>query len=197
MLKINPTAISGSWDEGFALDVHTIDSQYIGDDEYGHPQFETTRSPIGELLYRFKYKADKSVAEDLWKAAADFVTARKWAPTIVVPVPPSRPGRHFQPVPALAQGTAKLLECEACDDCIAKVRETPELKDVYDYQERLEHLRGAYSVKTDKTRDHTILLLDDLYRSGATVEAVTTAFRSNGNIKRIFVLTITRTRSNR
>jgi len=197
MLKINPTAISGPWDEGFSLDVHTVDSQYIGDDEYGRPQFETTRSPIGELLYRFKYRADKSVAEDLCEAAADFVKARKWTPTIVVPVPPSRPGPHFQPVPALAQGIAKLLGCVACDDCIAKVKETPELKEVYDYSQRLEYLKHAYAIKTDRTRDQTVLLVDDLYRSGATIEAVTTAFRSDGNIRRIFALTITRTRSNR
>jgi len=49
MAEIHPKRIRGNWKEGFALDFHTLRSEYIGDDEYGHPQFETTRSEIGEL----------------------------------------------------------------------------------------------------------------------------------------------------
>jgi len=55
MVEINPKIITGCWTEGFALDFHTLSSEFIGDDEYGHPQFDTKRSEIGELLYRLKY----------------------------------------------------------------------------------------------------------------------------------------------
>lgn len=197
MFAINPIRLSGSWNEGFALDVHTIDSQYLGDDEYGHPRYETTRSPAGELLYRLKYQSDKSAAPDLCEAAAHFAKSRNWGPNLVIPIPPSRPGRRFQPVPLLADGIAKLLGCPSCEDCVVKVKETPELKSIYDYQQRLEHLRDAYAVATEKTQNHDILLVDDLYRSGATLEAVTNALRSKGNVRKVFALTLTRTRSNR
>ncbi len=197
MLAINPIRLSGPWNEGFALDVHTTGSQYLGDDEYGHPRYETTRSPAGELLYRLKYQSDKSAAPDLCEAAADFAKSRSWGPNLVIPIPPSRPGRRFQPVPLLADGIAKLLACPSCEDCVVKVKETPELKSIYDYQQRLEHLRDAYAVATEKTQNHDILLVDDLYRSGATLEAVTNALRAKGNVRKVFALTLTRTRSNR
>jgi competence protein ComFC len=65
MVEINPIQLIGPWDEGFALDFHTVGSQYLGDDAYGLPQFETTRTPIGELLYKLKCRSDKSTVEAL------------------------------------------------------------------------------------------------------------------------------------
>ena len=194
---INPIPITGPWDEGFALDLHTVSSQYLGDDAYGNPQFDTERSPVGELLFQLKYRSDKLVAAALCETAADFVKGRRWTPDLVIPVPPSRPGRRFQPVPFLADGVAKLLGCPFCEDCVAKIKATTELKSVYDYRERLEKLKDAYSVKTDKTTGRAILLIDDLYRSGATLEAVAGALRADGKVGKIFALTFTRTRSNR
>ena len=197
MVAINPIPITGPWDEGFALDLHTVSSQYLGDDAYGNPQFDTTRSPVGELLFQLKYRSDKSVAAALCETAAGFVTSRRWAPDLVIPVPPSRPGRRFQPVPFLADGIGKLLRCPSCEDCVAKVKTTAELKSVYDYQERLDKLKDAYSVQTAKTAGRAILLIDDLYRSGATLEAIAGALRAHGKVGKVFALTFTRTRSNR
>lgn len=197
MLKIKPLSLDGPWTDGFALDLHTVSSQYIGDDAYGHPQFETVRSPVGEALYQVKYQADKSVAAELCRTAADFARSKHWKPTLVVAVPPSRPGRRFQPVPVLAKGIAKLLECHFGEKCLVKVKDTPELKSVYDYEERLEQLRGAYAVATAMTKDQDVLLIDDLYRSGATLEAATKALLTKGKARRVRALTFTRTRSNR
>jgi len=58
MLAIHPIRIPGRWRDGYALDVHTVASTYLGDDEYGHARFETSRSAAGELLYRLKYQGD-------------------------------------------------------------------------------------------------------------------------------------------
>jgi predicted amidophosphoribosyltransferase len=197
MIAINPIPLAGPWDEGFALDLHTVSSQYLGDDAYGNPQFDTRRSPVGELVFQLKYRADKTAAAALCETAAAFVRGRRWAPDLVVPAPPSRAGRRFQPVPVLAEGVGKLLGCPGCEDCVAKVKATAELKSVYDYRERLEKLKDAYSVQAAKTAGRAILLVDDLYRSGATLEALAGALRTDGRAGKIFALTFTRTRSNR
>ena len=197
MLKIKPLSLEGPWTDGFALAFHTVSSDYIGDDAYGHPQFETVRSPVGEALYQLKYRADKTVAAELCRTAADFAKSKQWKPTLIVAVPPSRPGRHLQPVPLLAKGLAKLMECPYGEECLVKVKETPELKSVYDYKERLEQLKGAYDVATAMTKDEDILLIDDLYRSGATLEAATNALLRKGKARSVRALTFTRTRSNR
>lgn len=197
MLPINPIRLSGPWKEGFALDYHTLTSQYLGDDAFGHPQFDTTRTQIGELLYALKYGADKSAVQQLGEVAAAFVENRNWNLNLIVPVPPSRNERRFQPVALLANELARLLGWRACHDCIVKMKQTEELKTIYDYQQRLSLLNDAYTVAEEKTQGMNVLLVDDLYRSGATLQAVSEALHKQGRVRCIFALTFTRTRSNR
>jgi len=73
MVEIHPKRIRGDWAEGFVLDDHTLRSEFIGHDEYGHPQFDTIRSETGELLYKLKYKKDKSVIGDIISTASEFI----------------------------------------------------------------------------------------------------------------------------
>jgi competence protein ComFC len=65
MVEINPTKVAGRWSNGSTLDVHTTSSELIGHDEYGHPQFASKRSELGELLYRLKFRRDKSVISEI------------------------------------------------------------------------------------------------------------------------------------
>ncbi|MGQ0595504.1 MAG: ComF family protein [Gammaproteobacteria bacterium] len=196
MVEIDPIRLAGPWHEGFALDFHTVGSQLLGYDAYGNPQFETIRTAIGELLYKLKYRSDRSTVGPLCQTAAEFVEDRGWDLNLIAPVPPSRSGRRFQPVPMLARELGRLLGWPSCPDCIIKTRVTDQLKAIYDYQERLDQLTGAYSVTTDKVMNQNVLLIDDVYRSGATLEAVANAVRNVGRARKVFALAFTRTRSN-
>jgi predicted amidophosphoribosyltransferase len=189
-----PTSLRGPWDEGFALDVHTTKSTYLGDDSYGHPQYDTTYSEIGDLIHRLKYRGEEASIAPLCEVACAFVKSRGWPVDMIVGVPPSRPGRRIQPVPLLADAMGKGLGVEVCKDCIKKVKSTPELKAVYEYQKRHELLADAYGVVADKTKGHNVLLIDDLYRSGATIEAVSKCLKEAGQVARLFALAFTRTR---
>jgi hypothetical protein len=60
---MNPAEVRGAWRHGWTLDVHTISSEFLGYDQNGHPQFETTRSPLGELLYQLKYRGQHTAAQ--------------------------------------------------------------------------------------------------------------------------------------
>ena len=48
--------LKGNWKKGFACDVHTLSSTYLGVNAWGHDKYENTRSEMGELLYKLKYK---------------------------------------------------------------------------------------------------------------------------------------------
>jgi competence protein ComFC len=96
MAKFQPRRILGRWRDGYALNLHSLNSTPVGHNEFGHMQFETTRSELGQLLYRLKYGADQTVVVEIVDAIEEFI--RSWKPIvdIVVPVAPSNP-RILQP----------------------------------------------------------------------------------------------------
>jgi predicted amidophosphoribosyltransferase len=197
MANINPMRIPGRWREGFVLDYHTLTSVYTGDDEFGRPTFETTRTEVGELLYRLKYRSDLTVVEELVSTLAQFVASWKPGAELIVPVPPSRSARPQQPVLILAEALGLRLGIPGRTDCVKRVKEMPELKDVFQYDERLRLLSGAYAVEGPLVAGRRILLFDDLYRSGATMNAIAAALYDEGHAADVYGLAITRTRSNR
>ena len=195
MVKIKAMKIPGKWREGYALDFHTIRSEFLGYDGFGHPMFDTHRSEIGELLYKLKYQSDRSVVNTLVEIAADFIVS--WNPTLnlLVPTPPSRPRRTYQPVLEIAKSLSQRISVPLCVDCIKKVKDTRELKNVYDYDERIQLLENAFSINSSKLKGQNVLLFDDLYRSGATLNAITGAVYEQVEGCTIYVLALTKTRS--
>lgn len=195
MLKTSPRKLKGDWEAGYALDLHTVSSRFIGYNEYGYAQHKTTRTDVGERLYHLKYHSDESVVRVLGNTAAEFVREKKWPIDLIVTVPPSQQGRET--VNLLAKSIGECLSVPVCSDCVVKVKNTPELKCVTDMDKRLEVLEGAYAVTEKDLRDMTVLLVDDLYRSGATVAAVVKSIKTRVHTKGIYLLTFTRTRSKR
>ena len=159
MVQFSQVKILGRWNEGFALDYHSSSSTFVGDDEFGHPRFETVRTPMGDLLYRLKNRGDLAVVGELAETAASFV--RNWNPgvSIIIPVPPSPAQRLHQPVALIGSKLAELLGLEWDDQVIVKTKETPQLKNVFDLDKRNEMLKvsklwklGATPATSDRGR---------------------------------------------
>lgn len=83
-----------------------------------------------------------------------------------------------------------------CVACVAKVRDVPELKNVYDLNERDRLLAGAHRIDRSQVVGRKVLLFDDLYRSGATMNAISSALYDSGGAAEVFALTIAKSRSN-
>jgi predicted amidophosphoribosyltransferase len=180
--------------DGVALDLHTLSSEFIGYDEFGHARFDTVRSPICELLYKLKYGSDKTAIDGIAEATEELLAKWKPAVDILGPVPSSTP-RPWQPVTVLAEAISKRTGI-ALVDCITRTRDAPQLKNVFDLDQRLKLPDGLHAVNKTATQDKSILLFDDLYRSGATMNAITEVLYTDGKAKNVFALTVTRTRSN-
>jgi predicted amidophosphoribosyltransferase len=195
-VTIHPKKLAGRWREGYALDYHSVSSVYIGDNQFGHPEFDTTRSAVGDLLYRLKYGRDQSTIDPLVGAATRFIRSWKPGADVIIPVPPSR-ARAMQPVMLLGEAIAKRLKLPFEPTWIKKTKKLPELKNVYDFDERSRLLADAHKVATSRVKDHIVLLFDDLYRSGATMNAIAEVLYDRGKVADVFAFTITKTRSNR
>lgn len=94
-----PYELTGNWKKGLALDLHTLSSVYLGPDQFGHDQFENTRSEIGELVYRLKSHSDKSTVPKIIHLLKQIKGIEKFDYIISVP---SSKTRNFQPVNAIA-----------------------------------------------------------------------------------------------
>ncbi len=157
-------------------------------------QFDTVRPEIAELLFRLKNRTDRAAAGSIIETAADFLAEHRKKIDIIVPVPPSTQ-RAVQPVIILAEGIGKALNIRVVS-CITTTRPTSQLKNITDPEERKKHIEGLYAVDRMQTRDLNVLLFDDLFRSGTTMNAITDLLLSEGKAANVRALTITKTRSN-
>lgn len=194
MIQFQPRQIIGKWKRGFALDLHTLSSTPIGYNEYGHLEFDTKRSEVGDLLYKLKYHSDQTSIGKIAKAVEKFMQGWGLDIDMLIPVPASTK-REVQPVLVLAEAISKKLGIPL-SSCVTRKRNTPQLKNVYDLDARLKLLEGLHEIDKSATKGKRVLLFDDLYRSGATMNAITTDLYEKGKAAAVFALTITRTRSN-
>jgi len=184
--------IHGPWNLGYSLDKHTLSSVYLGDNEYGHPTFETTRSEVGEALYLLKYQSDQSQIDALAKQMAVSLGGYFKSTSFVVPMPPSKQ-RAVQPVMAIATQVAVQLGVPYIDNVLVKIGHTPQMKDIPAREDRVNALCSAFVVNdvlSDGT--HDVLLVDDLFDTGSSLEAATIMLRKYKKIQNIFVATLTR-----
>lgn len=193
MDRIAPIKLQGIWNEGYALDYHIISSIPMGEDNYGRMRFDTTRTPIGELIYQFKYKANRECLEQIIDTIEPFIIS--WLLdkniTFVLPTPPTRKERSFQPVFEIARNIAYLLNANYDENILVK-KSNIAVKDL----NLMEKQKIESSIiKTKKAhKSQNILLVDDLFQSGATLTECVKELRKDPNICKIYVLTMTKTK---
>jgi predicted amidophosphoribosyltransferase len=64
----------------------------------------------------------------------------------------------------------------------------------FHFAKRAEILKDAFAVDATKTKGKSLLLMDDLYRSGATVSAIAKLLTTAGGAHVVYLLTLTQTR---
>lgn len=189
IVQIHLEHIDGPWIDGFVLDRHVISSRPIG---YAgeHMQFDTTRSPLGELVYQLKYRNGQLA--DIVETAVAFVTER-WGGSIdcVVPPPPSL-HRTRQPAVLIAEGIAQSLGVPTLPSAAVKATATQQMKNV-PMHERAPLLTAAIKAGTDSVQGKRVLLVDDLWETGSTLRRVAEVLGQMG-ASEIRALAMTRTK---
>ena len=156
------------------------------------PASNWNRSEIGELVYRYKYQQDMSVLPTLIDISGIFFL--KDHPDIVrvdavVPIPPSS-SRPDDPVSLFTAGVAKHFSLEF-KPLLTKSRQTSPQKEMHTLAQKRENVAGAFSLNS-QILGKRLLIVDDLYDSGATLEEASQLLRRSGASK-ICVLTLNST----
>jgi competence protein ComFC len=193
-MEFNVIDLEGNWKAGWAMDYHTISSIPLGDGK-----FDTTRTEIGELLYQLKYAEDHSKVKQIAKITAEFLGTRLVTPYLsaIIPVPPSNLERPYQPVYEIAKEIGNLVNVKVDFNYLSKSHTTTQLKEIEDYSDRIKALKNVFEIKDERYKYQKVMLFDDLYRSGATMNVITDLLHKSGKVDRVYVLTLTRTRVKR
>jgi competence protein ComFC len=194
-VTIHPVKLPGPWTEGFVLECqHTVSSTFLGTDSSGHDRFDTKRSELGELVYQLKNRGNRAAAVAIAGAALQFLEGWRPAFDLIVPVPPSKTRSTYQPVSEIANAIGKGVSKPVVESAVRKVKATPELKNVFDYEQRVRLLENAFVVEQDSVSGKGVMLIDDLYRSGATAAVVARSVIAGGAAA-VYMLAITKTRT--
>jgi len=139
--------------------------------------------PIEVAVHRFKYQGWRRLAEPLALLLAERLVVEGVAAQTVVAVPlhPSRMRqRGFNQAELLAGELRKRLFLAAPAGVLVRTRSTPPQVG-HDRRWRLENVRGAFEWRGSPLDGESILLIDDVATTGATLDACASALRSAGS----------------
>lgn len=184
--------IHGPWDTGWVLNKHMLQSTYLGDDAYGHAQFDNKRTEVGEATYQLKYQSDWSQAERLAKALADHVYPKFKDVGLIVPMPATKT-RPRQPVTEVANELGKMVQKPVFDNLLLKAANGKSLKDLNTKEEKIEAIGDSFSVQDgiNGNGPWNVLVVDDLFHTGASMDAACRVLRTYPKVRNIYVAALT------
>lgn len=198
MILMQKKSIEGAWKDGLVLDKHVRKSTYLGDDENGHAKFDNERSELGEAIYKLKYKQDWNQVDNIGAVLAQEVVSAGWKIDFVVPMPATT-ARPRQPVTEIADRMAKIIGKPMFGNVLCKrphALNEPPIKNIGTLEEKIAALSGKMYVQdTVSDGSWNVLLVDDLYDSGASLAAAAAALNSYKNVKNVYVVCCTWTKS--
>ena len=139
--------------------------------------------PVEHALHRFKYQGWTRLAEPLALLLAERLAVEGLAATwaVAVPLHSARlKQRGFNQSELLARELRKRLSLAHPPGTLVRTRPTPPQVG-HDRRWRLENVRDAFKWQGFGLESRSILLIDDVCTTGATLDACATALRAGGS----------------
>lgn len=159
-------------EQEYCMDCMKLPKSYIK----GYPVFQYI-DPMRESMLRFKYKNRREYAnyyaQELYQQYKEAWQSLQFDAIIPVPVHAhKRRKRGYNQAELIARELSKLLRQPVISDLLVRVVDTSPQKELNDKQ-RINNLKKAFKIKQNRVQLKKVLLVDDIYTSGATIEACT------------------------
>ncbi|MDE6388197.1 MAG: double zinc ribbon domain-containing protein [Lachnospiraceae bacterium] len=170
------------------------ESEYCGDCMHRRHLFDSGRAlyaykDIADSLYRFKYKGRREYAA--YYAGCMAEQLGRWIavhrPDALVPVPihdSKRRVRGYNQAEALARELGEIMNIPVETKLVKRVRKTVPMKDL-SVSERQNNLKRAFKICRNDVKLDTIIIIDDIYTTGSTIDAMCYELRKVG-VKKIY-----------
>ncbi len=142
-------------------------------------------------IYRFKYAGRREYAdffgEEIAEYLGDFI--RQIQPDGIVPIPLHRrryAKRGYNQAELLARETGRRLGIPVYPKMLVRVRNTVPQKKL-NPQERQNNLKKAFNIGRNDVKLKVILVFDDIYTTGSTIDEAARALREAGAEKIYFI----------
>jgi ComF family protein len=162
------------------------------------PYFSRARSyalydgVIRTAIIRFKFEKRRNLGIFLGKLLGEFILGLKWDIDFIVPIPLSKERlriRGFNQSEILAAEAGKILGAPLSLGLI-RIKETkPSIN--LNIEERLDNINRAFLLADTNLKGKKILLIDDVYTTGATTNEASKTLLERG-IKEVRVVTLAR-----
>ncbi len=150
-------------------------------------------SSAASSIYRFKYKGRREYAEFFGEESAvflgDFIRSVK--PDGLVPVPLHRKRRRkrgYNQAKLLADVLGSRMNIPVYGNIVVRVKNTIPLKRL-NPKERQNNLKKAFIVARNDVKLDTVIVVDDIYTTGSTIDEVSAALEKCG-VKNIYFVTL-------
>lgn len=139
---------------------------------------------IKESIYRFKYYNRQEYARIYAKQMADRCGGmiRMWSPDVIIPVPihiSKLRQRGFNQAGLIARPLGKLMGIPVDEELLIRIVKTEPMKELSN-QERIKNLQNAFQVTGKVVRYKKVLIVDDIYTTGATFDACASVLKDAG-----------------
>lgn len=144
-------------------------------------------------MYRFKYAGRREYAAFYARSTkekyGDWISRREIDVIVPVPMyPKKKRARGYNQAEIFAKSLGEQLELPVETRLIRRVKNTIPQKELNDKQ-RKDNLKGAFQLETNIVKYSKILLVDDIYTTGSTVDAMAKCFLEAG-IEEIYFLSV-------
>lgn len=137
---------------------------------------------VGAAIRALKYDDQTRLAEPLGAVLARFLFRSGWPIELIVPVPlhPARlRDRGYNQAKLVSLYAARALAIPVSDSAVRRVRDTPSQTNL-NARERRANMKGAFESDAEVVRWKSVLVVDDVLTTGATIGACAEALRLAG-----------------
>lgn len=148
---------------------------------------------VRQSIYRYKYENKREYADFY----ADEICRRlgreilQWQADAIVPIPlhTSRQRmRGFNQSQLIAEQVGRRLKVPVDSDLVIREKKTIAQKQL-NHSERQNNLKKAFKIRQNDVKLDTVILLDDIYTTGSTIDAVAALLKDTG-IRKVFFIAL-------